>query len=71
MFNTMDANGDGKLVGEEIPERMRQWSAQMDTNGDDAITFEELETAMSNFRSKRGGKGGGGTARKSRPAADQ
>ena len=66
MFNSMDANGDGKLAGDEIPERMRQWSAQMDTNGDDAITLEELQTAINNFR----GNGSAGP-RKSRPKADQ
>ena len=74
MFQTMDADGDGKLVGDEIPERMRQWSAQLDTNGDDAISLEELETAIGNMRSGgggKGGRGGGAAPRKSRPESDQ
>ena len=73
MFKTMDADGDGKLAGDEIPERMRQWSGQMDTDGDNAISLEELETAISNFRGGggKGGKGGGASPRKSRPGADQ
>ena len=74
MFEGMDANSDGKLSGDEIPERMQQWVGQMDTNGDSAISLKELETAMSNYRGGgggKGGKGGGGGGRKSRPGADK
>lgn len=75
MFKAMDADGDGKLTGDEIPERMRQWSSSMDTDGDKSITLEELQTAMSRFRGGRGGggkggKGGGGAPRKSRPEVE-
>ena len=79
MFEGMDADGDGKLTGAEIPERMQQWAGQMDTDGDKSITLKELQAAMANRGGggrgkggggKGGGKGGGGGARKSRPGAD-
>ena len=76
-FNSMDADGDGKLVADEIPERMLRRLPGMDADGDDVITLEEFQTAISNLRSGaggRGGKGGGGggaAPRKSRPPVDK
>jgi polyisoprenoid-binding protein YceI len=59
-FKEMDADGDGKLVGDEIPERMQPWIDNIDTDGDGAVTMEEMETAMKKFRQNRGGGGNGG-----------
>ena len=79
-FNSMDADGDGKLVADEIPERMLRRLPGMDADGDDVITLEEFQTAISNMRSGaggrggKGGKGGGGggaAPRKSRPPVDK
>ena len=70
MFKQMDANGDGKLEGDEIPERMRQFAGNMDTDKDGAITEEELKTAFESFGGRGGGKGKGGGGRKSRPKSD-
>ena len=39
----MDANGDGKLQKDEMPERMRPRFDQMDTNGDGALDGEEVQ----------------------------
>lgn len=57
-FKTMDVDGDGKLAGDEIPERMKQWMGGMDTDGDEQLSLEEMEAAMARFR-KRGNSGGG------------
>ena len=50
----MDANGDGKLQKDELPERMQQMFDRLDTNGDGALDGEEIQ-AM-----RRGGGGGQG-----------
>jgi Ca2+-binding EF-hand superfamily protein len=42
-----DKDGDGKLTGEEIPERMRQNLTSVDTNGDGSVDKAELEKRMS------------------------
>ncbi len=46
MFNQNDRNGDGRLMGDEIPAPMRQRMAQMDSNGDGAISQTEMETMI-------------------------
>ena len=53
----MDANGDGKLQKDELPERMQQMFDRLDTNGDGALDGEEIR-AM-----RRGGGRGGGQGR--------
>jgi len=50
----MDANGDGKLQKNELPERMQSMFDRLDTNGDGALDGEEIQ-AM-----RRGGGGGQG-----------
>jgi len=59
----MDANGDGKIVADEIPEQARQFMKieAMDKNGDKAVDKEEFIKAMEEFR-KRFQQGGGGGA---------
>lgn len=51
-----DANNDGKLTGDELPEFMQDRLSTFDTNEDGAIDTDELE-AMAN---RSGGGGGGG-----------
>lgn len=60
MFSTQDANADGKLTGDEIPERMRGRLDMIDTNGDGEITKAEMEEMAKRFGGGgRGGAGGG------------
>lgn len=63
MFKRLDANGDGKLVADEVPERMKERFDKMDSNGDGAITLEELKTVFE----KRAQKGKGGPDGKGGP----
>lgn len=60
MFDRLDVDGDGKLTGDEIPERMRQGMTRLDANGDGSIERKELEEMMSRM---------GGAAR--RPGGDR
>ncbi len=57
-FNGMDKNGDGKLMGDEVPERMRDRLENLDSDGDDAITLKELQQAMQRLGGGRGQGGG-------------
>lgn len=52
----MDKDGDGKLSGDEIPERMKGMVDRVDTDKDGAISREEWDKAMQGGR--RGGQGG-------------
>ncbi|MEQ8208395.1 MAG: hypothetical protein RH917_01080 [Lacipirellulaceae bacterium] len=58
MMQRTDANGDGQLTPDEVPERMRQMLQGKDTNGDGAISAEELSAAMQDMRGRRRGPGG-------------
>jgi hypothetical protein len=58
-FDQMDADKDGKLSGDEIPERLRQGMTRVDTNSDGAIDKAELQAMAERF--------GGGR----RPGGDQ
>ncbi len=76
MFEQNDKDGDGKLTGDEIPERMRQGLARIDANGDQSIDRSELEKMMSNFgreggRPPRDGGQGEGNRTPRRPAAEE
>ena len=79
IFQRRDANGDGKLSGEEIPERMRGNPGRMDTDGDGAVTLAEFREAMSQMRGRRrgrppgreGGRFGGRDRRQGRPERPQ
>jgi Ca2+-binding EF-hand superfamily protein len=56
MLEQRDANKDGKLEGDEIPERMRERIGMIDKDGDGAISKSELERAAASF-GDRGGPG--------------
>jgi Ca2+-binding EF-hand superfamily protein len=55
-----DANGDGQLTQDEIPEYLARMLTGADTNADGAISREELQQAMQNMRGGFGGPGEGG-----------
>ena len=57
MFDRLDQNDDGKLSGDEIPERMRPLVASADTDGDGAVSRDEMAKAMERFGAMRGGFG--------------
>jgi len=39
LFKQMDSDGDGKLSGDEIPERLRSRLKAMDTDSDGSLTL--------------------------------
>ena len=49
IFASMDGNSDGKLVGNEIPGRMRERMSSIDTNSDGELTLEEVQAAFQRF----------------------
>lgn len=56
MFERSDANKDGKLTKDELPERMRDRFERLDTDKDGSVTLEEFRA---NMRAAFGGGGGG------------
>ena len=69
-----DANDDGKLSGDEIPERMRRGMDRIDTNGDGALDEAEIKALAERFGQGQGrgqgrgrGRGEGGGDRPDRP----
>jgi len=58
IFAAIDANGDGKLVEEELPEQFRERFALIDANGDGSISKEELTNILKLFGGGRRGGGG-------------
>ena len=72
MFETRDSNGDGKLTGNEIPERMRDRLSMVDKDGDGSISkseFAAVAARMEDGAGKRPGKdgNGGGGVKPKRP----
>lgn len=72
MFETRDSNGDGKLTGDEIPERMRDRIGMVDKDGDGSISkseFAAMAARMEDGAGKRPGKdgNGGGGVKPKRP----
>lgn len=59
MFTKNDQDGDGKLTGTEISERLRDRLADIDTDGDQAISKDEFMASMAKRRAAGGGGGGG------------
>ena len=45
----MDANGDGKVTKEEMPERMQPMLERIDANGDGAVDKEEAQRMAERF----------------------
>ncbi len=68
MFQRFDANKDGKLSKDEIPERMRSRMEPMDTDKDGAISEEEFRNGSGRMF---GGRGRGGNPREGRPERPQ
>ena len=60
MFARNDKDGDGKLTGDEISERMRPNLAEIDTDGDQSISMAEFTASIAKRRAAGGGGGGGG-----------
>ena len=62
MFETRDANRDGKLSGDEIPEMLKNRLSAIDKDGDGAIQKSELEraaTMLGDRANQRPGRGNG------------
>jgi polyisoprenoid-binding protein YceI len=55
MFARLDGNSDGKLAGEEIPDRMRENLANTDSDGNGEVTQEEFQQSVARFGGRRGG----------------
>jgi collagen type III alpha len=54
-----DADGDGKLTKEELPEQMRAFFDRMDTNSDGAIDAAERAAARARRQAAEGGSQSG------------
>ena len=72
LFETRDKNGDGKLSGDEIPERLRDKMKMVDKDGDGSISkseFTSVAARMEDGGGKRPDKGGktGGAVKPKRP----
>ena len=50
MFEERDANKDGKLSADEMPEQMKGRLEQIDTDKDGSVSREEMEAMMSRMR---------------------
>ena len=57
-FKERDADGDGKLSGDELTDRMRESLEETDTDKDGAVSLEELQARMAARRGGGGGRGG-------------
>ncbi|MCR9198293.1 MAG: hypothetical protein NXI04_06605 [Planctomycetaceae bacterium] len=55
-FKRMDRDGDGKLSGREIPERMKNAMRRFDRNSDQALSEAEFKAMAENYRRQLGGK---------------
>lgn len=67
MMERADADKDGKLTGDEIPEFMRGRMEQVDTNKDGSLDKAEMEAVGARMR---GGRGGDGPRRGNRPPVE-
>jgi predicted dienelactone hydrolase len=58
MLEQYDADGDGKLSKEEVPERLQSFFDTLDTDGDGFLSREELDSMgrMGGNRGRRGGE---------------
>lgn len=58
-FADMDADGDGKLKGDEVPRFMQSRIADVDTDNDGGITEAELNAFREKMQSQQSQNGGG------------
>ena len=63
----MDANQDGKISKDELPERMRSILTRVDTNNDDSIDDKELEALATRFSGNAGQRPQGNAQQTERP----
>jgi Ca2+-binding EF-hand superfamily protein len=70
-FKQLDANKDGKITKDEMPERMRDNFARMDANGDGSVSAEEFAQIGRQFGGKAppGAPQPGGAPPQGRPNA--
>lgn len=63
MFKRIDANADGKVTPEEVPEQMRQFMniEMADENKNGTVEQSEFLKFINQMRQQRGGGGGGGS----------
>ncbi|MEQ1826962.1 MAG: hypothetical protein ABL921_13490 [Pirellula sp.] len=75
MFEQRDSNKDGKLTGDEIPDRMRERISMIDKDGDGAISKSELDRAGNMLGDRPGPRGrnesDGGGVKPKRPGSDK
>lgn len=70
----MDANKDGKISMNEVPERMQGFVERMDTNGDgvvDKAEMDEMQKRMQERFAEGGGRGGGEEGRPPRDRGNE
>ena len=70
LFETRDADKDGKLSGDEIPERMRQNLERVDANKDGSVNRTEMQQAMSRMQQAGGRPGGRPGAERRAPGSE-
>lgn len=70
MFQALDSNGDGRLEGDEIPDRMKSNLSAIDTNGDGAVDRSEM-SAMRPRSRRPGGRDGPGSGGPGEPGGGQ
>lgn len=63
-FRRQDANGDGKLTGDEINDRLREGMAQIDSDNDGAISETEFTEGLRRMFRGQGGRQRGGNPRR-------
>ncbi|HEX4129683.1 MAG TPA: efflux RND transporter periplasmic adaptor subunit [Pirellulales bacterium] len=59
-FSSLDANRDGKISGDEMPERMRSFASQIDTNQDGGVDVKEFAALQSRLQNRGSGEPGSG-----------
>jgi hypothetical protein len=68
-FEERDQDGDGRLAGDELSDRMKQNLADLDTNQDGALDQEEFDAMRARLRARRQAEGGA-DGEPARPAGD-
>jgi Ca2+-binding EF-hand superfamily protein len=62
-FEQNDKNGDGKLAGDEITDRMKRLVERFDADADGVLTKKEIESELQNMNARPSGEGRGGRRR--------